>query len=537
MRPCVHFILFIFLFLLTNQELFSKVEKPDTLVPKLEFTMDCSSGQINGVVTDMPDEDSIRVNLYECFIMHNDNFEFSCDDIEAGIDRTANWTLFPIDKAKYAICSFFVSDYNGNERDTTIIWGGYFPGIVEDTLDFGVVQTGREKALYFWLKNYSSDSVAIVDSLISEFEVENHRPSKFYLEGVSFPLKIQPDDSIRIKCKLNSTKIGSFTDKLQILHKDCLDDGPELFAEVIEQKKDTLPPKPEWAIDYCEREIINASVKDEPNVSYIRANLGSIKLDMNGSYNYIFSRGDFEPGIDKSTTWELRPDDITKDMKAVITFTDFYGNDTTITIELKGFGMDRDKFNPIDMGTIEPNQEHYFNFEIENPSSEHVIIDTFFLFSEYYYNKGRGFQLNHSSYPVFISSEESHTFYGSFISADTGSYVDTLGFLVDSCILWNTEIKTQVMQAESVEDDFNKSIKITPNPADDFIDIYLSDKQFYPGEISIISMEGNIIGSYVFPGADNKHLQINTSGFPSGIYLLKIICKNKILTKKFTIVK
>ncbi|MCX7880559.1 MAG: IgGFc-binding protein, partial [Ignavibacteria bacterium] len=100
------------------------------------------------------------------------------------------------------------------------------------------------------------------------------------------------------------------------------------------EKPDTVPPDPKWK-DSCG--IISfATVTDMPDDPKIRSNMAMIVLHpYPESYNVDFKYADFIPGETRTVPWRLEVVDKTQDARAVITFSDRRGNDTTITIEYK----------------------------------------------------------------------------------------------------------------------------------------------------------------------------------------------------------
>lgn len=66
--------------------------------------------------------------------------------------------------------------------------------------------------------------------------------------------------------------------------------------------------------------------------------LASVFLRSADSYNYTFSLDEYIPGMDNHARWELSVDNPAEPAKAVLSFIDRTGNDTTITIQYDGIG-------------------------------------------------------------------------------------------------------------------------------------------------------------------------------------------------------
>lgn len=97
-------------------------------------------------------------------------------------------------------------------------------------------------------------------------------------------------------------------------------------------QEDHAPPKPKWKLA-CDGNVHGATVTDMPDNPLIRSGLFSIVFDEGASDNYIFDYEEFVPGKAYTTIWRLDIEDNSKDARAVITFSDMAGNDTTITVE------------------------------------------------------------------------------------------------------------------------------------------------------------------------------------------------------------
>lgn len=97
---------------------------------------------------------------------------------------------------------------------------------------------------------------------------------------------------------------------------------------------DTNEPAPRWTIN--SGNINDGVVTDMPDDSQIRSNLSMVVFHADSSYNYTFLYDGFVPGETRTTNWRLNVDDPQKDAKAIITFLDRRGNDTTIIIDYNG---------------------------------------------------------------------------------------------------------------------------------------------------------------------------------------------------------
>jgi hypothetical protein len=100
-------------------------------------------------------------------------------------------------------------------------------------------------------------------------------------------------------------------------------------------------------------------------------------------------------------------------------------------------------------------------------------------------------------------------------------YHDSLIFLktyIPPCDRWM--ISTSIIEVEN-----EKIISIYPNPANDKLSIN-SKKTF--DHIEILTAQGQILKSLTI-----NNNTIDVSGLSKGLYLLRIVCKEGVITKKF----
>ncbi|TAL67523.1 MAG: T9SS type A sorting domain-containing protein [Bacteroidetes bacterium] len=182
---------------------------------------------------------------------------------------------------------------------------------------------------------------------------------------------------------------------------------------------DTLPPNPTFELCPCCGEITNGLVEDMPKDS-TRSNLGTIIFDADNSFNYKFSCEDFVNGEDALTRWQAFVIDNTKDARMVVTFTDFAGNDTTITINYYARSL---KIKPdLDFGILPIGVSKEFDCWVINESS---IADTITQIKFKYQNQG--FEIAGITLPCVINSGDSVKFNVRFIATQNGEFRDSIG--------------------------------------------------------------------------------------------------------------
>jgi peptidyl-tRNA hydrolase len=76
------------------------------------------------------------------------------------------------------------------------------------------------------------------------------------------------------------------------------------------------------------------------------------------------------------------------------------------------------------------------------------------------------------------------------------------------------------------------SATVAPNPAKDFINIYLVKTGNQPARIQLMNAEGKIV--YNTTSAQSI-LQINTKGFSKGLYFVKVIDAGNVIMIKVAV--
>jgi hypothetical protein len=194
-------------------------------------------------------------------------------------------------------------------------------------------------------------------------------------------------------------------------------------------KPDTVAPTPIWTIA-CDGNVNDGFVRDQPPDITVRSNLSMIVYDDVQSYNYIFTYKEFMPGEDSTTTWKLEIKDPTKDAKAVITFSDRRGNDTTIVIQFFASNIAiRDTIFDYGLLSIGDTQEHQFWAINDNANAPATIRDIRLK------SGSQGFELLDLSLPFVLAPKDSIPFRVRFTATQTknGKFIDSIG-IGDTCI-------------------------------------------------------------------------------------------------------
>ncbi len=193
------------------------------------------------------------------------------------------------------------------------------------------------------------------------------------------------------------------------------------------EKADTSAPVPVWKLR-CDGNTTSASVRDLPENSKGRSNMGTIFYDSENSYNYDFYHKEFVPGQVQEVSWGLEIIDPKLDARAVITFTDKSGNDTTIEIKHSAFNI---SVNPpyVNLGILKAGKDTTIKFVVKNLSEQSAVTVTRLELK----SKDQNFQLDGVSLPFSLLPNETREVGVKFRPLTAGFYRDSLG-IGDTCV-------------------------------------------------------------------------------------------------------
>ncbi|MBM2816552.1 MAG: IgGFc binding protein [Ignavibacteria bacterium] len=197
-------------------------------------------------------------------------------------------------------------------------------------------------------------------------------------------------------------------------------------------RDDLFPPVPKFKL-LCNGSLEGGlgTVTDMPDNDSIRSNLSVVTYLKDESYNYSFTFKDFVPGESRTTSWSIEPYDMSKDARAVITFTDRRGNDTTIIIEYKSLKLSITP-NNFDFGRVKFGSEQTQTFQIKNESDDKVRVTQISMAS----NGKQNFEIVNNPVPFSLGQLESRTFSLKFKSLKEGDDFRDSIRIGDSCRLF-----------------------------------------------------------------------------------------------------
>ena len=284
---------------------------------------------------------------------------------------------------------------------------------------------------------------------------------------------------------------------------------PTSIALADLEKPDTNCPIPYYQ-QFCDGSTINPRngkntgiVMDMPDNDTIRTNLAIVIYHRNESFNYFFEYDDFIPGETRTIKWSLRTVDPSQDARAIITFADRAGNDTTIKIEYKAIKL---SITPrtFYFGNMKIGESKTQNFVVKNDSKTSAAVLQELSLQTFKYNlESQGFKLN---IPDDFLTEplqpgQSRSFSVTFTATKEGEFRDSIG-VGDTCFyqfksLIRASVGTPIINVSDV--DFGKrTVGFKTNPM-----------------IATITNTGTT--SLAITGYENNKLSVFTHDLPTDI--------------------
>ncbi len=297
---------------------------------------------------------------------------------------------------------------------------------------------GKQTKHYINLVYKVSDSNSINEILINR-PIDNpdewNKLTDLYPgEGSAFPVKIGGFDYFVKNFELADTgvyRIKALTEFAAYLYgykENGISYANPAAAWYFDfDQPDTFPPVPAFEYCRCCGKTDNAKVRDMPEDSEVRTNLAFVYFDSEHSFNYRFNHDDFIPGKQQEIAWNLEVIDLGKDAKAVITFTDRAGNDTTV--ELNYFARKLGVYPlALDLGYIVKGKDTTGKIILTNPSNTYPLD----IYSTDLKFKNTGFSLVTPNLPFRLMPKEEVGISFKFKSDILGDFYDTL-MISDSC--------------------------------------------------------------------------------------------------------
>lgn len=182
---------------------------------------------------------------------------------------------------------------------------------------------------------------------------------------------------------------------------------------------DRQPPKPTWT-KYCDGTVIGMTI-DLPDDDQNRSNLNVPIFHSNLSTNFDKAFSTVIPGITKSMTWNLKVRNKTQNAFAVITFRDYAGNDTTVTIEYLAKNLEISP-TTLDFGNVLPGKVVSKEIKVKNVSDTTITL-TYLELKQL----NTAFRLPSDFEPIQLLPNQEIYIKIEFLATKSGIYEDSLG--------------------------------------------------------------------------------------------------------------
>lgn len=308
------------------------------------------------------------------------------------------------------------------------------------------------------------------------------------------------------------------------------------YSEILYfNNEDTIPPKPVYSIYYDGSTFAyngknTAYVVDMPDDDLIRSNIAYINLDKEKSYNYIFTVDEFIPGNQRLVNWSLKTMDFMKPAKAVITFADRAGNDTTIEINYEPVKLQLDP-NFHNFGFVTIGQKVTKTFTLTNKANQRsYYLKELFLQSIKEKIGNQGFTLSYSEkLPKLLLPDSSFQFTIEFEPKELVSFSDSVG-VSDSCFsmyIGKLQGFGKPLSISANDSNSSEQLSISPNPASNILNMKLENGEQILG-INIYDESGKLLKN--FDGIYKSEFEIKLQSFAIGNYFVEVITTS---SKKF----
>ncbi len=171
---------------------------------------------------------------------------------------------------------------------------------------------------------------------------------------------------------------------------------PTSSAQVDMQHEDPIPPKISFHVNE-DGSVTDGSAIDMPEDGDKRSNIRSVTFQQSESYNYKFNCSEIIPGETRNINWSLDIINTANPAKAVLTFMDRCGNDTTIVIEHNS-DISLSMPSEVDFGLVKKGNYATKSITLTNTGSKEIILESGWLESG-----AAGFETGHIPFPVNLN--------------------------------------------------------------------------------------------------------------------------------------
>lgn len=279
-----------------------------------------------------------------------------------------------------------------------------------------VTQLNQDGSLPDDLELGSFTNQNLVWNKVNSLSILDKKEFKYQFNGKRFAqviLRINKSGNYKLKCNsqlaayiFGSNEQGSFAFPAGMPQRNLI-------------SEDKTPPVPTY-VQSCDGSVIGTTIDYTGNTGDL-ANLIDPIFHSNVSYNYEKDFGKIVPGITNSMNWSLKVRDKNLNALAVISFRDYAGNDTTISIE---YFAPKLTIQPsvVNFGNTKAGVESFQTITvINNSDTTYKIKDINFKYPE------SGFKLSSNFNEFSLPPKSQKDIQLSFISQKTGFFEDSVG--------------------------------------------------------------------------------------------------------------
>ena len=215
--------------------------------------------------------------------------------------------------------------------------------------------------------------------------------------------------------------------------------------------KDTVKPRPTFTVK-CDGSVEDGSVTDYPDDDASRSNLGLIYMDLDSSTNYEFNydtKHELIVGTTRTTDWNLKVIDPSKDARAFLVFIDRAGNDSIVVVEYKAFNLTMEPSDYLNYGVMKHDSIQTLNIKMTNTGPTPLNVTQLKLKSG-----NVGFTIDKSvTLPFVLAPGDSKTVPITFTNIPDGLYEDQIGVGNECIFFYKTKLTAEIASPEIMVDD------------------------------------------------------------------------------------
>ncbi|MFP4542968.1 MAG: T9SS type A sorting domain-containing protein [Candidatus Kapaibacterium sp.] len=194
-----------------SYEILKNNSSADSIAPLPIWEMDCK-GNVNGTVTDMPDDGSSNLSLPVFFADSSENYHFSNDPVIGSETKSVNWSLTVKDYKKDARALIRFYDKAGNDTTISIVYYASKIAVEPAPINFGSLKKGDLIEKVITLINYGNSNYVLTQLKLKEKALGLRIDDK----SIDYPVTIEPGGEFKFRLKFAAIRDSVLSDSLGI---------------------------------------------------------------------------------------------------------------------------------------------------------------------------------------------------------------------------------------------------------------------------------------------------------------------------------